>query len=103
MYITVFCIAIFITTSACTDSLVLENTKFDGDQIWSASVSDVGACAKACVRLKPCASFNYDISSKVCDLKTDTADLFPENVNYGVGMFYSAIAGWPESVCDFSD
>ena len=80
------------------DNLVLRETRFDGDLIWSAGVSDLPACAKACMRLKPCASFNYDDPSSVCSLYTDTAEISPEYLSNGIGMMYSAIAGWPEAV-----
>ena len=80
------------------ESLVQRHTYLQGFQVWSHQVEGIGTCAKLCVRLTMCLSFNFDLSSKRCDLNKATLE---DNTERGVARataVYSRIKDWPETV-----
>ena len=99
-----FCILICIKSAKTTicdinaDTLVIANTKLDGFQFWSAPTVDIGSCAKSCVRVKLCVSFNYDFSTKFCDLNSDSLTNQPQALKSVTRAVYSSIATWPPTV-----
>ena len=79
-------------------ALVQWHTYLQGFQVWSHQVKAIGTCAKLCVRLTMCLSFNFDLSSKRCDLNNATLE---DNTDRGVTRataVYSRIKEWPETV-----
>ena len=87
-----------LTCEINADTLVQWNTYFDGFQEWSHAVGSIGACATLCIRLTMCLSFNFDLSSNLCDLNSD---LLENNTDRGMtkrSSVYSRIADWPETV-----
>ena len=98
-------VSINITCKPCgaicdinAESLVQRQTYLQGFQVWSHQVEGIGTCAKLCVRLTMCLSFNFDLSSKRCDLNNATLE---DNTDRGVTKvtsLYSRIKDWPETV-----
>lgn len=84
------------------DSLVRRDVKLDGYQIWSAPTSDLGSCARACVRVKLCLSFNFDLSTRLCDLNSEViAESQIHRLKKAPGKLYSSISEWPPTVIVF--
>ena len=81
------------------DVFVLLNTYYGGDKFWSHSVSGFGTCAKLCMRMTKCESFNFDLSSRDCDLNSDLLENNPHLGKSKRRSVYSRIKDWPEQVC----
>ena len=101
-----FCILTFIKSCmACeinADNLVIKDTILGGQQFWAAPAADTGVCAKACLRLKMSASFNFNIVSNFCELSSDTAENKTHLVSHILGIVYSDITYWPATVSSLS-
>ena len=84
------------------DSLVQRNTYLDGFLIWSNLVSDIGLCATLCIRMKMCMSFNFDLSTRKCDLNSELMENHLYNGKSGQNVLYSRSQDWPPEVCFYS-
>ena len=97
-----FLCCIHLAASVACDSKannpVLKGKKLVGFQFWSAPTTDLKSCVKACVRVRQCASVNYDLSTKFCDLNTVSSTDNPESVTTSAGVLHSNIAEWPSEV-----
>ena len=97
-----FCSLIWVNPGlACeinADPLVQKDTLLAGQPFWSSPAVDIGACAKACMRLKICSSFNYVLNSTLCELSSDTAENRTGLVSNVTGCVYSDIMDWPATV-----
>ena len=80
------------------DSLVLWDTYFDQFQFWTNTVSGIGACAKACVRMKICMSFNYGLTDRSCELNSELLSQYPDLRVTKEHTVYSKIEDWPAEV-----
>ena len=80
------------------DDLVVADTRLVGHAFWSVSVSGIGSCVKACVKLKKCVSFNFRRSTNFCELNSETLDSYPSSGVKAAGMVYSDKHNWPPEV-----
>ena len=80
------------------DRLVNVNTRLNDFKIWSAPTTDLASCAKACVRVKICISFNYDLSTRLCDLNSESSTDHPEFMTHAPRILHSNIVEWPATV-----
>ena len=81
------------------DEIVTRDKKLDGCAFWSMQVSDVGTCARSCLRVRKCKSFNYDLSTRYCDLNDETHKRHGHSLRGALGVIYSEIDPWPPEVC----
>ena len=79
-------------------TFVDSNTRMTGFTILSAPAADLASCAKACLRVKQCASFNYDLSSRLCDLNSVSSTNHPEVMTHASRSLHSDIVEWPAMV-----
>ena len=95
----------YVTSSLCinADHLIRKDARFDGSQFWSTSTRSFTSCVKACVRVKLCASFNYNLKTKVCELNTKSSSNIPGSVTAASGVMHSNFEGWPSEVRDQHD
>ena len=81
------------------DQYVIRDKKLVGCAFWSLPVSDIGTCARSCLRVKKCKSFNYHISTTHCDMNEHTHENQGKSLSRAVGWIYSEIEPWPTKVC----
>ena len=91
---------IFSVFSCVLSNYVSQNIYFNGFRFWSLRVNNVWSCARACVKMKMCKSFNYDFSNGTCDMNSDilanhNGSIFREIRRHSV---YSSIQNWPLEV-----
>ena len=94
-----FIISCVTSNQINADSLVAWDTYYEGQKVWSNPVSNIGTCATMCMRMTMCESFNFDLSSRDCDLNSD---LLENNHHLGKSKrrsVYSRIKDWPKQVC----
>ena len=89
-----------VASSLCTnaDHLIRKDARFDGSQFWSTPTKSFTSCVKACVRVKLCASFNYNLRTKVCELNTNSSSNIPGSITVASGVMHSNFEGWPSEV-----
>ena len=80
------------------EEFVIRDKKLDGFAFWSMQVSDIGTCARSCLRVKKCQSFNFKISTRFCDLNDRTRVNSSDNLRMNIGVIYSEIDVWPSEV-----
>ena len=80
------------------DKLVTWNIYFEGDKFWSTKVAHIGACAVLCVRMTKCLSFNFDLSTLVCEMNSDILTDTDQRGRWNRDSVYSSIKDWPEEV-----
>ena len=100
-YIYFLCCIHLSASVACdinADKLVSKGQRLVGFQFWSAPTTNFMSCVKACVRVGLCASVNYDLSTKFCDLNAVSSTEYPESVKNSAEVLHSNIAGWPSEV-----
>ena len=81
------------------DTYVTWDKKLVGCAFWSMQVSDIGTCARSCLRVRKCQSFNYELSTRYCDLNDQKHETHGHPLRRAVGVIYSEIKAWPPEVC----
>ena len=78
--------------------LVVWGTYLDGFNFWSLTVTDIGSCARSCIRMTVCLSFNFNIRDRTCDLNSDLLENQPGAEIKKPNSAYSRIKDWPREV-----
>ena len=78
--------------------IVLYGSYLSGFNFWSLNVSDIGACARACMRMTLCLSFNVDLHAGACDLNSDLLENWSGSQIKQRSRVYSRKKDWPREV-----
>ena len=79
-------------------SIVLYGSYLSGFNFWSLNVSDIGACARACMRMTLCLSFNFDLQDGTCELNRDLLENWSCSEIKKRSRVYSRKKDWPREV-----
>lgn len=94
--ITISCV---VSCEINAEVFVMMNTYYEGEKFWSQSGIDMGSCAKICMRLTKCESFNFDFTNRDCDINSDLLEDNPHLGKTKKKSIYSRIRLAEASTC----
>ena len=80
------------------DPLVERDTYLNGFKFWDHQMDHIGSCARVCMRMTICKSFNFDLLSRDCELNRELLENHPEGRGRKRNKVYSKISDWPRKV-----
>ena len=80
------------------NSIILFGTYLSGFNFWSLKVSDIGTCARACIRMTLCLSFNFDLQDGTCELNSGLLENWSGSEIKKLSRVYSSKKDWPREV-----
>lgn len=84
------------------DPLVERGTYLNGFKFWDHRVDHIGSCARICMRMTMCKSFNFDLLSRDCELNRELLENHPEGRGRNRNKVYSEISVWPWKVRSYA-
>lgn len=79
------------------DQYVERDRMLLGFKFWTYIVADIGVCARTCLRVRRCKSFNYQLQTSQCDMNDHPLEGYSRTVSNG--WVWSLIEKWPKEVC----